>query len=581
MKARTRNPEGGLALFFAIFALLLLAAIGAALMFMASTETSINSNYRQEQVAYFAAKAGVEEARARMMASDPSSLACANQPSPCAAPVVGDANHPLFDTAQVMAPGTVFPNARMIYYITNPGAGPAIQPWNSQDPYTDDELCHDGYVLLGQQAVAPDIRCTAADLPATSYVAYTSTLPFSNTSGAVAYKWVRIAPKVNTSVNYLTSAPGAPTAAISTYLVNAAMPATNVVCWDGSEEVVLNTPAFANCGKMKTPQNAPLTNVYLVTSMGVSRTGARKVTQAEVALQPTTPFPYGLFATSPACPAINFTGNNPSTDSYTTANGGTYGTTQSNTGGDIGSNGGIAVGNGNIGGLVGVLAPPPAGAGTCAAPFSIGPNGTDIGPNCPGPNCIANSPTFLPQPYTFSTPPPPNPLPPNNSYNPPACGGKGGGNCMVPGTYGNISTNGTLTLAPGVYNINSLTMGGNGQIIVNPPGAVTLNVAGTGQATPITIAGNGITDDTNPNDFVINYAGTGTVSITGNGSVTAILNAPNSTIVQKGNGNWYGSILGGQITIGGNAFFHYDRASALAPNNNGYFQLLGFHEVPY
>lgn len=152
---------------------------------------------------------------------------------------------------------------------------------------------------------------------------------------------------------------------------------------------------------------------------------------------------------------------------------------------------------------------------------------------------------------------------------------------MTPGTYGNLTVNGTLTLAPGTYNINSLGMQGNGQIIVSPPGAITLNVAGQGNANPLSIAGNGITDDTIPNDFTINYAGSGTISIAGNGNVTAILNAPNATITQQGNGNWYGSILGSQISIGGNAFFHFDRNAALAPANNGYYTLIGFREVPY
>jgi hypothetical protein len=152
---------------------------------------------------------------------------------------------------------------------------------------------------------------------------------------------------------------------------------------------------------------------------------------------------------------------------------------------------------------------------------------------------------------------------------------------MAPGTYGNLTVNGTLNLTPGVYNINSLSMQGNGQIVVSPAGAVTLNVAGTGQATPLAIAGNGITDDTIPNDFTINYAGTGNISIAGNGNVTAILNAPNAIISQQGNGNWYGSIRGSKITVGGNAFFHFDRNAALAPNNNGYFQMISFREVPY
>ncbi len=107
---------------------------------------------------------------------------------------------------------------------------------------------------------------------------------------------------------------------------------------------------------------------------------------------------------------------------------------------------------------------------------------------------------------------------------------------MVPGIYGNININGALTLAPGIYNINSLSMQGNGSITVTPPGAVTLNIGGTGQSNPLAIAGNGITDDTIPNDFIINYAGTGTISVAGNGNVTAIMNAPNAPMTQQGNG---------------------------------------------
>src|ERR1700675_3703985 len=71
---QSKCREPGIALFFAIFALLLLSAIALSLVFMANTETTVNANYREEQIAYFAAKAGIEEARARMMASDPNSI---------------------------------------------------------------------------------------------------------------------------------------------------------------------------------------------------------------------------------------------------------------------------------------------------------------------------------------------------------------------------------------------------------------------------------------------------------------------------------------------------------------------------
>jgi hypothetical protein len=124
-------------------------------------------------------------------------------------------------------------------------------------------------------------------------------------------------------------------------------------------------------------------------------------------------------------------------------------------------------------------------------------------------------------------------------------------------------------------------MTGNAQIIVSPPGAVILNVAGQGQTTAVAIAGNGITDDTIPNDFIVNYGGTDGISIAGNGNVTAILNSPNAPITQQGNGNWYGSILGAQMQIGGNAFFHYDRNAALAPVNNGYYTMVSYREIAY
>lgn len=596
MKNQTRNRERGVALFFSIFALLLLTAIGAALIFMAGTETSVNSNYRQEQMAYFAAKAGLEEARARMMPSDPNSMYL----SP------GNATHPLFDPSLVAAPTT---GNSMIYYVTNPGSGAAIQPWLSSDKYYDDELCHEGYTAFSG-TTPPEERCPAPPSGAW-HQSYASALPFSGTANALPYKWARIGPKLNGSANYLTGTGATPTTA--TYNVNpngtatvggvtAAIGSSTLICWDGSEEVPLTisaAPAINNCSQMtisslNSLNGAKMTQVYVVTALGVTTTGARKMVQADVALQPTTPFPYGLYATSNSCTAINFNGQNPSTNSYTTVAGVKV---SSPTGGDIGSNGGVAIGNGNVGGIVGVLQPPP-GNGNCANPVQINsPGGQMLGTTaCPtGDNSNPPTSCYIQSPYVFPTPPAPNPLTANVGYSIPACppvgkGKKSSGDCMSPGTYGNVSETGTLTLVPGVYNMNQLQLTGNGQIIVSPPGAVTINIGGCGDATcssanaignPLTIAGNGITDDTYSNDFIVNYSGSGTVKIAGNGDVTAILNSPNAAIVQQGNGNWYGAILGNTVSIGGNAFFHYDRQAALAPANNGYYTMIGYHEIPY
>jgi Tfp pilus assembly protein PilX len=555
MANRKTKSQRGVALFFAVFALFLLTGIAAALILEANTEGSINSNYRSEQVAYFAAKAGVEEGRARMMPADPNTI----NPGGTGLPTV--------------APTTA--NSGIIYIVNNGGAPGSVQPWSGSNAYADDELCHDGYGFVGMTAVATDIRCDATQLPPGTawYTTYNSSLPFNGTSAALPYKWVRIAPKLNGSVGYLTGSGS--TASTATYTVNnnPIYNSSTMVCWDGQKELPL-AAGDTQCNQMLSSSNAPMTNVYMVTSLGVgsTSTSARRMIQTEIALNPSSPFPYGLFATASSCPAVTFTGNNPTTDSYTTSGGGNYSLTHQASGGDVGSNGGVSVGNGNIGGIVGVL---PTNIGHCATPFSISSNGSDIGPNCPGPLCVPNSASYLSAPYTFPTPPAPNPLPPTTNYN--------GSLSIVPGTFGNFSLAGnqTLTMAPGTYNINSISMAGNAQITVNPPGAVILNVAGTGQGTPIQIAGNGISDDSNPNDFMINYGGTGGVSVTGNGNVTAILNAPNAALTQSGNGNWYGSILASTMTIGGNAFFHFDRSAALSPPSNGYYSIISYRSIEY
>ena len=597
MRIQGKNRERGVALLFSILALMLLTAIGATLILMATTETSINSNYSQEQTAYFGAKAGLEEARARMMLNDPNSINAA---------------------LPIAAPTTIGPGSPGVVYILNPGSGAAssVQPWDTASnskKYPDDEICHDGYVgyinplFTSAQVVAPQVRCDTTQLPSTAlgpwYTSYTSALPFSGTSAALPFKWVRISPKLNGSVSYLTGTSSSSSTTVATYTTSSATGTTaaTLICWDGVEETPLVTTA-AKCSDMLNAAGSPMTTVYLLTALGVSPSGARKVVQGEVALTPTPPFIFGMYSTSTACPAITFTGTNPSTDSYTTAGGGTYATTKSDTGGDIGSNGAVNVANGDIGGIVGVT------SGACPTPVSIKPGGSMDGTvACPSGNVAA---CYLSAPYSFPVPPTPSPAPPIGLTTLPTCTNtvatttvdSSGNvtytytttttNCLVPGTYGDIRSTSNLTLAPGTYNINSLTLTGTGSgITVSPPGVVTLNVAGLDSSgspltTAVSIAGNGIINSNStisepPNDFIINYGGTGGVKIAGNGAVTAILNAPNAPVTQTGNGAWFGSMLGSTMSIGGNAFFHYDRAAALAPTNNGYYTMVGYREVPY
>src|SRR5579859_1774412 len=337
---RPKQEERGVALFFAIFALLLLSAIAAALILSSSTDTAINGNYRSEEVAYYGAKSGIEEVRDRLMSSDP------NGPIPTA-----------------LLPTTA---ASPQVYVLNEGSqAGTVKPWLLTNAYGDDELCHDGYTFAGMSLGSSDQPCTGSTgLPTGSawYTTTTSNTPWSGTSASLPYKWVRLGLKLDGSVSSYTTDQNS---------VNAG----DLVCWNGVSEEVLPTAQAQTVNSCTTAFASPANPVYMITALGVAPNGARKMLQAEVALTPTTPFQYGLFATSSACPAISFNGTNPTTNSYTTAGNGTYASTVSTWGGDIGSNGGVNVQNGNIEGLVGVLPSACGGAG-----FSIASNGSDLGP---------------------------------------------------------------------------------------------------------------------------------------------------------------------------------------------------------
>ena len=112
---------------------------------MTNTETQVNSNYRSEQVAYFAAKAGMEEARDRMMLNLPGGYYFANMaPNPLPIQIPTDSN-------------------QGVLYILNEGAQPgSVQPWTAGNAFMDDELCHGGYNLIYPGTPpANNVRCTS------------------------------------------------------------------------------------------------------------------------------------------------------------------------------------------------------------------------------------------------------------------------------------------------------------------------------------------------------------------------------------------------------------------------------------
>src|SRR5260370_12941673 len=451
-KTRKISRESGVALFFALFALLLLSATAASLVLMTNRQTAVNANYRKERTADYAAKAGFEEVRARMRILDPASI---NALLPTAPPPPGG-----------------------VLYVLNEGNAPGtVQPWvvstnNNPNAYMDDELCHDGYPYNGnmqqqqQGNLASDLRCSKVPPGNGWYNTVSSNAPCGGTSAGLPYKWVRLAMKLNCTVQGAQNA--------TAYCVNAGQPATTQVCWNGATEVLLSgaltcqamgpTVACPTCGSTNP--------VYVITSLAVSGSSTRKMVQAEVALDPAQPFPYGLYATGTSClpPALSLNGggnSNPFTDSFNSA---TPGVPSTPTGGDVGSNGGVLLdGHAQVGGQVGVLSSAPSPPGP-ASPC-IGPTGdySVLGLNAGLYNPAVypqNTLTQIPAPVVFPPPPDPVPAPPSTAYS--------GSSTLVPGTYGAITLTGDLTLSPGTYNIYSLNMSGNANIIVNPAGALAL-----------------------------------------------------------------------------------------------------------
>jgi hypothetical protein len=68
---RKRRKENGIALLISIFVLLLISVVAIAMIVASGTETSLAGNYRSSTNVYYAALAGLEEARGRLLRNSP------------------------------------------------------------------------------------------------------------------------------------------------------------------------------------------------------------------------------------------------------------------------------------------------------------------------------------------------------------------------------------------------------------------------------------------------------------------------------------------------------------------------------
>ena len=269
----------------ALFALLILSAIGLGMMYSANTETTVNSNYGGSMRAYYGAVSGIEEARDRLRGST-------------ATPISAPLNTP------ASTGGTI--------YIVNPfvnSGGTTVnpRPWLATDTYFDDEYCREFGAGPPAQGGATNTDpgvgalCTVPPFPAinttwygyltggaTTYVGTVwhanagvpSISPNAGTATAQDFRWTRIQMKSNYSTNPVCV--NGPSIACTTAASQGA-----AVCWNGTNEFL----APANATNCSATLYQP---VYLVTSLAVLPNGSRRMVQTEISQNVVPPLPAAL-----------------------------------------------------------------------------------------------------------------------------------------------------------------------------------------------------------------------------------------------------------------------------------------------
>ncbi len=128
----------------------------------------------------------------------------------------------------------------------------------------------------------------------------------------------------------------------------------------------------------------------------------------------------------------------------------------------------------------------------------------------------------------------------------------------------------TLILTAGATSSAIRLTGGSDSITIPVGSTLTIYTAGE-----VTIAGNGVLNqNTAPKAFQLWGTSTSAtaqnIAVRGNGFLSGIVYAPNASVTINGNGDVLGSVVANQITLTGNAAFHYDESLANFGSDNPY-----------
>jgi hypothetical protein len=257
-KKKRSSSEQGIALVMAILVLLVISTVVAGMMIMSTTDTRISANFRDEQIAFFAGRAGLEEVRDRLRTSAPGTSTLTT--------------NIWFSTTPLLKPG----DNKGILYITNAQTGETVTPWDtSADPqwgtgtphYPDDEVCKEVFAACSGSPAVPAGNPWYTSVTANSSYYATPRLP---------WKWVRIMRKINKSDTGATR--------ITTVDGNQS---NNLICWNGSNEVVMPAAA-SDCGS-----NA---QVFTITALAVTSNGTRRMVEYEETSNVNVPVTAAMYA---------------------------------------------------------------------------------------------------------------------------------------------------------------------------------------------------------------------------------------------------------------------------------------------
>lgn len=305
-------------------------------------------------------------------------------------------------------------------------------------------------------------------------------------------------------------------------------------------------------------------------------TGAPIEKWIRVQLAMTSKFANGLVAKQ----TISFSGTNASVNSWNSDpdnNPGTpavsYSTAVDNDNGSVGSvsvTAAVSVNNADIWGYV----------ATGGTPASIGPNGL-VGPFGTASGTVAPGHSSTDFTASFDSVSSPS----TYSYTPiPSIGSSSPGTTTLPGAI--------APAADGKYYIQVADIGGSNKVLAieankevvlkvttgglsTGGGSGAINIATGGKLIvytdgDVSIAGNGVMNggttaatSNQPQNFQIwgtKTSGTQSIQIAGNGVLSAIVYAPQGSVRINGNGDVMGSVVANDITVVGNAAFHYDES---------------------